>query len=244
MTINSNLGQEVYKVLSTPEAEHLAELYLLQRDLKTAYQTLELYFKKYSPTETPKEGNAALISPSLFRDGILLFCACFSTKDPSKLDPHAVYASMGQDKLDYAQTLLNVRDAFVAHNFGPQRQSSIVIVCAKIDAQIAPIGFTQYYVRFAGWVESERETLLPFIEVAREHLNQLIEAAEVPVTRQVMDLAQAGLESLPDAVVTIPHAADYRTSRSRFRESGRGSRTSVPQRRLGRTIVVASEPRR
>ena len=104
-----------------------------------------------------------------------------------------------------------------APGFEPQRQSNIVTICAKTKEEIVSIGFTQHFVRFAGWVESERETLLPFLNVAREHLDLLIEAAEVPVTKQAMDLAENGLDHLPDAIVSLPDAKDYRTPRARFR---------------------------
>lgn len=240
MTQEPNLYPEVYKLLSTPEAERLAELYLIQGDLNAAYDTLDLYFTKYAATDVPKDGRAAIISPSLFRDGILLFCSCFSTKDESKLHPEAVYAHLGRDRIEYAQKLLDLRDAFVAYNFGPQRQHSIVIVCPQADGKLVPHGFTQYFVRFTGWVAGERKQLLPFIDIAREHLKDLIEAAEIPVMKQVMNITPKELEALPDAEVAIPDASDYRSSRSRFQKSGRGSRMPVPQRRLGRTTVSGS----
>ena len=94
MTKESDLRPEAYKFLSTLEAQRLAELYLIQGDLNAAYETLDLYFTHYAATDVPKEGKAAIISPSLFRDGILLFCACFSRSDPDKLHPEAVYTHL------------------------------------------------------------------------------------------------------------------------------------------------------
>ena len=231
---------EVCKRLTTPEAEHLAELYLIQADLDAAFNALDLYFEKYAVTATPKEGRAAIISPSLFRDGILLFCSCFSTKDKTKLHPEAVYAHLGSDKMDYAQKLLDMRDAFVAHNFGPQRQHVIMIVCNDDGGNLSPLGFVQNFIRFAGWTVEERQKLLPFINVARDHLKGLIEVAEVPVMEQVTAITPDELAAIPDAEVAIPEAGDYRSSRSRFQKSGRGSRTPVPQRQLGQTIVAGS----
>ena len=239
MTTNSSSEDETYKPLSTPEAEHLAELYLIQGDLNTAYDTLDLYFEKYAVNEGPRYGRAALVAPSLFRDGILLFCSCFSTKDKSKLHPETVYAHLGADRLEYAQKLLDLRDAFVAHNFGPQRQHNIVVICPKADGKLLPYAFTQYFVRFSGWVGRERTQLLPFIDVAREHLKKVIATAEAEVMDQVVALTSEQLEALPDAEIVLPEPSDYRSSRSRFRQSGRGSRLPVPQRRLGRTVVVA-----
>ena len=240
MTQQPSQDLEVYKLLSTPEAERLAELYLLQGDLNAAYDTLDLYFTKYAVTSVPKEGQAAIISPSLFRDGILLFCSCFSKKDESKLNPQSVYAGLGEDRIAYYERLLALRDAFVAHNFGPQRQHQIVIIGRTLEGNLVPYGFTQYFVRFTGWVADESEQLLSFINVAREHLKVLLEAAEVPVMGQVTAISPAELALMPNAEVAIPDADDYRLSRPRFKKSGRGSRRPVPQRRLGRTTVTGS----
>jgi hypothetical protein len=240
MTKESNPIPEVYKFLSTPEAERLGELYLIQGDLNAAYEALELYFRKYSSTRGPRYGQSAVVGPSLFRDGVLLFCACFSKSDGAKLHPEKVYGHLGADAMKYAQKLLDLRDAFVAHNFGPQRQHDIVIVCPTIDGELVPYAFTQYFVRFTGWAPGEKKQMLSFIDAARKHLKGLIQEAEMIVTSQVARITPEELASLPDAEVKIPDPKDYRLSRSKFRKSGRGSRLPVPQRRLGRTIVLSS----
>lgn len=237
MAKESNPNPEVYKLLSTPEAEHLAELYLLQGDLNTAYNTFALYFEKYAARDRPREGKAAIISPSLLRDGILLFCSCFDKTAKVRLDSGAVYGHLGQDKLDYAQKLLDMRRAFVAHNYGPQRQHSVVVVCPTVDGKLVPLALTQYHIRFSGWVAEERYQLLPFIDVARNYLERLIENAEAPIMQELKSITSEELEALPDAEVVIPDPSDFNLGRSNFRKSGRGSRTPVPQRQLGRTTL-------
>ena len=179
MITESTPDDEVYKLLSTPEAEYLAELYLIQGDLNTAYATLNLYFEKYAARDRPREGRAAIISPSLLRDGILLFCSCFDKTAKVRLDFDDVYGHLGQDKVDYAHKLLNMRRSFVAHNYGPQRQHSVVVICLTVGGKLVPAALTQYFVRFSGWIAEERSQLLPFIDVARKHLARLIEAAEI-----------------------------------------------------------------
>lgn len=236
MTEKPNEYPEVYKLLSTPEAEHLAELYLLQRDLNAAHDTLSLYFEKHAVSDQLKEGEDAIISASLFRDGILLFTSCFSKTDHNKLYPESVYGHL-KGWEDYSQKILALRDAFVAHNFGPQRQHSIVIVCPKVKGELIPYAFSQYFIRFAGWVKSEGAEFLSFIDVAREYLKKVIEEVEKPVMAQVMAITPEELAALPDAEVVIPDVSEYRTPRARFRKGGRGSRMPVPQRRLGRTSV-------
>src|SRR5258708_37349163 len=127
---------------------YLAELYLLQADLNAAYSTLSLYFDKFAFSEGMREGEFATISSSLFRDGIILYCACFSTRDPNKLNPKTVYGHM-EGWEGYCRKLLDIRDAFVAHNFGPQRQHNIVVIALEVGGQLVPAAYNQVFMRFA-----------------------------------------------------------------------------------------------
>jgi hypothetical protein len=222
------------KLLETPDADHLAELYLLQADLAAAYETLSLHRQKYLCTgELDDEGK--IISNSLLRDAILLFCSCFSTKDPNKLDPKAVFGHL-EDWESLYGVMLDTRDSFVAHNFGPSRQHKIVAICLEIDGRLVPAGMTQYHVRFAGWTAEETDKLLAFIDVARGHINALVEVAEKPILKLLETISSEELAALKDGEFKVPERKDIRSSRARFRESGRGQRFSFPSRRLVRTI--------
>lgn len=233
-----NLDGAIYKRLDTPEATYLAELYLLQGDLNAAYAALELYFDEYA-LEDGGAGNVAIISASLFRDGVLLYCSVFSTsdKDGVKLKPEAVYGHQADWEAFYT-TLTDMRHAFVAHNFGPQRQHNIVVACVEIEDELQPAAFTQFFIRFGGWAASEKTPLLSFIDTARNHLEQRISEAEAGVMNTVAVLTPKQLNALPIAEVTIPSRKDFRTSRAAFRKKGGGSRRPLPERRLGRTTVI------
>ncbi len=222
---------------------YLAELYLLQADLNAAYSTLSLYFDKFAFSEGMREGEFATISSSLFRDGIILYCACFSTRDPNKLKPKTVYGHM-EGWEGYCRKLLDIRDAFVAHNFGPQRQHNIVVIALEVGGQLLPAGYNQVFMRFVGWVADEGKQLLHYVEVAREHIKKSIEEAEKLVLDAVAALTAEELAALPDAELSMPNVADYRISRSKFRESGRGQRRPLPTRRWIQTIEGELEPRR
>lgn len=235
MAIDATPYPEHHKLLSTPEADHLAELYLLQADLNAAHSTLSLYFDKFAFNEGMREDEFATISASLFRDGILLYCACFSTKDPEKLNPEAVYGHMEGWK-DYCQKILDIRDAFVAHNFGPQRQHNIVVIALEIGGELVPAGFNQVFMRFAGWLASEGKQLLHYVDLARDHLKKRIEEAEQPIMRMLEAITPEELAALPNAELTIPEDRDFRKSRASFRKSGRGERRPLPPRRWVQTI--------
>jgi hypothetical protein len=237
MMSEPNADAEVRKHLTTPEADELAELYLLRGDLNASRDALQLYFDKYLVNDEAKLGEEAIISGSLFRDAILLYCACFSTKDAGKLLPEAVYGHLEEWK-GYYQTILDMRDAFIAHNFGPQRQHNIVVLCKQEDGQLLPFGFTEFFIRFAGWIASEKEQILRFIDIGLEHLAGRIEEAGNRVTKAIENLTPEQLAALPDAEVLLPAREDFRKSRSRFHEDGRGERRPLPERQPGRTTVT------
>lgn len=241
MAINTEGYPEHHKFLATPDAVRLAELYLLQADLKAAHETLSLYIEKFPFSEALSD-EGRIISASLFRDSILLFCSCFSTREPNKLEPKEVFGQIdGWEEL-YGR-IHDTRDAFVAHNFGPLRQHNIVVICLEIAGELVPAGFTQVYLRFAGWLAEEAEKLLSFIDVARDHLKGRIEEAEQPILKALETITSEELAALGDGDLALPGHSDIRSSRSRFRESRRGERVQLPPRRWSQVIVDASGAR-
>jgi hypothetical protein len=237
MAIDVTPYPEHLKLLSTPEANHLAELYLLKADLNAAYDTLSLYFARFAFSDGMREGDFSTISASLFRDGIMLYCACFATDgDPDKLNPNDVYANV-EGGLDYCQKLLDIRDTFVAHNFGPMRQHNIVVIALEIGGRLVPAAFNQVHFRFAGWIASEGERLLPHIDLARKYLEERIKEAEEPVLEILKTISSDDLAALPEADGFLaPEDRDIRTSRQRFRNRARGEPLPMPPRRWIQTI--------
>jgi hypothetical protein len=244
MAIDVTPYPEHLKLLSTPEANHLAELYLLQADLDKAHATLSLYFEKFAFFDGMREGAFATISASLFRDGIMLYCACFATdNDADKLDPHVIYDDV-EGGWTYCEKLLAIRDTFVAHNFGPMRQHNIVVIVLEIGGELIPAAFSQVHFRFAGWIAEEGKRLLPHIDLAREHLKGRIEEAEKLVQDTLTTISSDELAALPEADgFRAPEDRDIRTSRARFRSRARGEPLSMPPRRWVQTIEDELESR-
>jgi hypothetical protein len=226
---------EHHKFLATPDADHLAELYLLRADLVAANNALTLYLEKFEFSHSlTAEGR--IISASLFRDSILLFCSCFSTKERKRLNPTAVYGRV-DDWEPFYRRLHDTRDAFVAHNFGPQRQHHIVVICLEVDGKLQPGGFTEVYMRFGGWIADETKRLLSFIDIARNNLEERIGAAEQVVLKMLEAVSSEELSALQNAELSLPETSDIRLSRARFKASGRGERRPLPPRRWGQAIL-------
>lgn len=228
MAVESNLNQEIRKLLTTPEAVHLSELYVLKGDLDAAYNTLSLYFEKY-PFDAAKSSEEKIIASALFRDGVSLYCSCFAKDDPVRLKPETVYGH-AQDLMTHHEKLFDIRSSFVAHNFGPQRQQNTVAICVEIGGKLHPMGITQQYMRFSGWIAEEGKRLLPLIDTARDYLNNLIEEAEGPVLKAVTVISSEELAALPGPELLIPDHRDYRISRADFRKRGRGERVQASPR--------------
>jgi hypothetical protein len=220
-----------FKHLDTPQARKLGEMYLHYADLEASYAALNLYFEKYAETEA--ESEEALIGSSLFRDGIVLYCACFSVKDDNKLVPEAVYGHLSEWK-KYYSAIHDTRDAFVGHNFGPQRQYDVtaVLTGSRESLKVAAIGHT--FVRFEGWRAEEKKVVLSFIDIAREHLKTEILALESIIMVETQKLSTDQLAALPDASYSIPRSEDFRLSRSRYRDKAAGRQQPFPKDRLVR----------
>jgi hypothetical protein len=243
MAIDVTPYPEHLKALATPEADYLAELYLIKGDLDAAHATLSLYFDRFTP-DRQLSGGEQVISSSLFRDGIILYCACFSTSDPNKLNPEAVYGHLEGWK-DYCQKLLDMRNAFAAHNFGPMRQHKIVVIALEIGGKLVPAGFNQVFLRFAGWIPGEGPKLLQYIDVARDYLQKQIEEAERPILKMLETITSDELAALPDAEGFLtPEPRDIKSTRQTFRRRGRGERVPLPPRRWIQTIEGELEPHR
>jgi hypothetical protein len=226
----------VYKLLTTPEGDHLGELYLIQGDLDAAYETLSLYFAEYAFDERMAGGAHRVVSASLFRDGIVLFCACFSAKDADKLNPEETFGHLEGWK-EYSQKLLDIRDSFIAHNFGPQRQHNVVLIGLDINGEVVPAGFVQHKFRFAGWIADEGKKLLPFIDVARDHLKRRIENAEQAVGAQIEAMSAGEIAALPDYVLSVPTELEFRMARAKFRRSEGGERLPILPSSAGQRLA-------
>ncbi|MFL6725015.1 MAG: hypothetical protein ACJ8FS_00695 [Sphingomicrobium sp.] len=238
MTIDPQLGP-VFKRISTPEAHYLAELAIIQSDLKAAQACFQLYFDKY--WDQTMTGENLVISGALFRDGIILYCSCFSKPNPkkpaaksAKLDPDEVYSVLDDGWQDAYQGFLDVRDTFIAHNFGPLRQHNVGIQCREEGGQLRASKIMGSYATFGGWNANEAPAVLSFVGIALHHNNKRIEAAEKVVWEQALKLTPERLAALPDLNLSLPNREDWRGTRDKFRQNEQGRRTINPKGRSGR----------
>ena len=227
------LDGAIFKQVTDHGAAELAELYLLQGDLDASYDAMRLYFEKYTGEEMGEED--IVISTSLFRDAIVQYAGCFSRskKEKAKPTPEAVYGHLTGWE-GYFQAIHDLRDAFVAHNFGPQRQHHVVAILQTESSELRFDALGQTFARFGGWGVEEKDNILSFIDIARQHMSNRIRLAEIVIAEMLNRMTSEQLAALPQATLAIPRSEDFRLSRSRYREKSVGRQQPFPKGRLVR----------
>ncbi len=195
------------KKVETPEARELAELHLLKVDLDHAHRALELAFNM---PEQGEDGHVVVLS--LLRDAIVQFCACFGKSEPYKLDKNEVFK--GRDNWEMAfDAILDKRDTFAAHRFGPDRQCDIL--AGFLAGSTPQAGYINLV--WTGFTPEQAPNVLLLVAIAREYVEGKIAAQTAVVNQQLAGMTQEELIALPDNLVTAPGL--LRQSRERHRKS-------------------------
>jgi hypothetical protein len=71
------MNDPILKEIKTPLARELAELVLLEADIKASRDAFRFWFSKYAGRKDELTAEEYLISLSLFRDSIVLLVGCF-----------------------------------------------------------------------------------------------------------------------------------------------------------------------
>jgi hypothetical protein len=201
------------KELATPEAKELAEMLLLRQDLASSFQAMQLWHKRYWQKEngTPED---TLIATCLFRDAILQFIGCFDSTAQYKLSVQDVYKST-QGATEYFKWLKDIRDAYIAHKFGPHRQC---IVGVFSDSNGTVIGNGHFVSVYLGPQEGARD-LIEFIAIAGRYLNSRIEDLQAQVLAAAKAMSKEDLNALPIARAYGVGPNETRMTREKFKRS-------------------------
>ncbi len=200
--------------LDVPEARELAEVLLLATDLTESFNSLRLWHANYARAELSNV--ESLLAAGLFARGIMLFTRCFGEKPPKlQKDIFAAQAG-GIEMFDWAQTM---RDAFVAHSFGPARQCVVgVFAIPGADGALTYSGVGEFFL----------DKMTPSAHGGRDLVEMANAARNVAVDRSlalrqtVAAIAQQmgghELAKLRPARVYGVDDTDLRTEREKYRE--------------------------
>lgn len=199
--------------LVTPEAIHLAELYLHQQDVASSIKAIELWSKDFSGLT---EEDTVAIKSSLFRDAVLQFVGCFDPTDKQhRLNAAVIYR--GVDKADeYFRWLKDVRDAYGAHRFGPLRQA--IVGGARLPSGKHALGVTSSV--YNGPEPAEGPRFRAFMQIAANWLATEFAVLNTKVLETVVTMSTEELSALPWAKTTKAVGPDdIRKSRAAFARS-------------------------
>lgn len=208
----------ILKALSGPQAEQLEDLLVLSMDLKLAVRAMALHFDRFNigATFIDPDDDGHIISMSLFRDAIILFTGCFSTSDKTKLRPEAVYGHL-TDWEKLFRYFHDMRDAFVAHNFGAARQHYACAALVMNGDKLEAGGIEHVAVRAVGLQTGDRQKILGLMTVAQNHVAALIKKCSEDLHASVKAMNQEELKDLPELNFAGATQDEVRLTRSKLR---------------------------
>ena len=195
---------------------------------------MRLYFDKYIDAHVGTDDFT--IRLSLFRDAVVQFSGCFSKKDKLKLNPEEVYAKH-KNWEPWAQWFHDIRDAYAAHNFGPSRLHSVGAVLERSNRlnRMVFTGVGDFAARHSGPAAHTRDSVLRFMMVACQFVNQRTADVEERLLKQLAEIGPDTLLTYPDLEHLIPDAPDIRSTRESFRKKSGVARAPVHADRATRT---------
>ena len=200
------------RAVTTPEARSLSEWYLIRRVLKVSESNLRALLQM--PNAPQLSSVERTVAEALFRDAIIQLIGCFGEDKNHKLEKKSVYSSHpgGLTSINYLQDL---RDSFLAHNFGPQRQSFIFV---NPSAYGTDEWCAHFDVVFSLPAHEGLPPYLTVVEIALQATEALIHRLNQIVLGQLEKLGPAGVAALPPLKVRTPSMGEVRMSRRGFRE--------------------------
>jgi hypothetical protein len=210
--------------LNTPVAKEYAEFLLLQADMRSALAAIRLWHEKYTgDDQSPEE---ATIGLSLVREAIIQFISCFDKKAKYRLVAEDIYAEM-EGALDRFNEMYDIRDAYVAHRFGPYRQCVIGVEMLPDGTRIlSPTAMTNWRPR-----KEHGPMLIALFSRAAEHIDKKVKLLNEQVSASTATLTREQIDALPLAQLHGVGSDEIRMGRGEFQKKRRvASPPSGPQK--------------
>jgi hypothetical protein len=228
------------KRITTPAALELAELLLMQLDLRDALDVLTPFAKAEWPVGLE---HAKLVRMALWRDTIVQTMACFTTSanQRHKLDPEVVLGHINGWREIY-QGFHDLRDAYAAHSFGALRQCEIM-ACINDAGEVPSVASIAHMALRPGAPSYEQAHLLfVLISAGLENLATRIEVKENEALLEARAMPEGELLSLSMPVVSPPTSGEVRQSRSAFRTKRDEARRKAASSQLDQKPSKPSDP--
>lgn len=201
--------------LETPDANELAELLLIARDITNSIHAMELWYKKYADVENAKDREEEIIGGCLFRDSVVQFMACFDGTAQVRLKRDEVYQDEDGGRA-YFDWLKGVRDAYAAHRFGAYRQSGVGAVMHPEMSGARTLG--EFLFTYNGPQGEHRAQMIPFMVRAAKYLEGRINPLKKKIAVALESMTAEELASLKRLEFQAVHPSQARKSRRSLQE--------------------------
>ena len=148
-----------------------------------------------------KSDNAFDISVSVFRDAVLTFVSCFDNTLSAFLDPKVVYAATSGG-VEYIGWLKELRNTWIAHRGGPNRQCVAAIVIDEDTGEFRALGQLSHL--YMGPKPDAGDDLVRVMKLALSHARKEVTDRETQLRKDIQTLENAERLRLPAADTVIP----------------------------------------
>lgn len=194
--------------LETPNALLLAEFLLFESDLDECINAI--YLRETMAGEGDK---ADVVGRALFTHAIVRFISCFDKYHRHPLDQKVIYGA-DDGGLEYYQYLLDLRDSFLAHRFGPLRQCHVGVFLQPHPPGSRAVG--NCIMMSVGIDRSEAHMVGCFIMKALTWVRSEIARVTALIEAEVEMMDADEIEKLPMARLYGVSNSEMRTGREKF----------------------------
>ena len=206
------------RTINTPTAKKLAEWILLAGDLEYALRRAVLW-NELATTKAMSD-NKCEISVSLFRDTVITFVSCFDNTLSAFLEPKVVYTT-SSGRREYLEWLKDLRNTWIAHRSGPNRQCVVSIVIDNTTGEFQGLGHQS--ALYQGPKPDVGKDLISMMEIALDHARREVKNLDAQLRDEIRNLKDTERLRLPAANTVIPRSREVRMGRRKFGNIKRSS---------------------
>ena len=199
------------RTTNTPTAREFSEWTLLAGDLEYALRRAILW-NELANTEAKSDNNVEILV-SVFRDAAITFVSCFDNTLSASLDPKVVYTTTSGG-VEYFEWLKDLRNTWVAHRSGPNRQCVAAIIVDEDTGEFRGLGQLSHL--YMGPTPNAGDDLVGMMEIALSHACKEVKDRESQLREEIQKLENAERLRLPAANTVIPGSKEIHMGRRKF----------------------------
>lgn len=200
--------------LRTSEADTFVEALLILENIKRALRGVEICAEKF-PDPRKIDHDSAIIQNSLISSSISLFLACFEKNKLFSLQRDLVFKVEGGQR-DYFDILLEIRNSYIAHTYGPMRQAAHWIL---MDDNLDIIGNGEFIAIHVAYDAEIYDKFWRFLHIAKQYIEIEISNLKDISIKKAGSLTKGEKRALKPHKAVIPGPGQFDQGRRSHRKS-------------------------